>query len=80
MDGWLQIACLPDLFYADLQCMDKERRKTLITVLIESGKFTTGGLVIGYFVSRRPISQWTVLWGAIFALLCFALTVYISRE
>jgi hypothetical protein len=60
--------------------MDKERRKTLVTVLIEIGKFTTGGLVIGYFVAQRPISEETALLGAIFALLCFALAVYVSRE
>jgi len=34
--------------------MDKERRKTLVTILIEVGKFTTGGLVIGYFCGSSP--------------------------
>jgi amino acid transporter len=60
--------------------MDKERRKTLITVLIEIGKFTTGGLVIGYFVSPRPISETAAIWGAILALACFALAVLVSKE
>jgi hypothetical protein len=60
--------------------MDKERRKTLVTVLIEIGKFTTGGLVIGYFVSQRPISLPTAIWGAIFALACFTLAVLVSKE
>ncbi len=60
--------------------MDKEQRKTLVTVLIELGKFTTGGLVIGYFVSPRPISSFTAILGFVFALVCFALAVLISKE
>ena len=60
--------------------MDKERRKTLVTVLIELGKFTTGGLVIGYFVSPRPISETAAIWGAILALACFAFAVLVSKE
>jgi hypothetical protein len=58
----------------------KERRKTLVTVLIEIGKFTTGGLVIGYFVSQRPISEAAAIWGAILALACFVLAVLVSKE
>jgi hypothetical protein len=72
-----QIAESYDLYYGQ---MDKERRKTLVTVLIEIGKFTTGGLVIGYFVSQRPIGGLTAILGAIFALLCFALAVFVSKE
>jgi len=60
--------------------MDKERRKTLVTVFIEVGKFTTVGLVIGYFVSPRPISPWTAILGAVFALVCFAFAILISKE
>jgi len=60
--------------------MDKERRKTLVTVLIEIGKFTTGGLVIGYFVSPRPISLPTAFWGAVLALACFVFAVLVSKE
>jgi len=60
--------------------MDKERRKTLVTVLIEVGKFTTVGLVIGYFVAPRPISPLTAVLGAVFALVCFTLAVLISKE
>ena len=51
-----------------------------MTVLIEMGKFTTGGLVIGYFVSPRPISETAAIWGAILALACFALVVLVSKE
>lgn len=60
--------------------MDKEQRKTLVTILIEVGKFTTVGLVIGYFIAPRPISAFTAILGAIFALLCFALAVLTSKE
>ena len=60
--------------------MDKERRKTLVTILIEVGKFTTGGLVIGYFVAPRPISSLTAILGFLFALMCFAAAVLISKE
>jgi len=60
--------------------MDKERRKTLVTVLIEIRKFITGGLVIGYFVSQRPISASTAVWGAVFALASFALAVLVPKE
>jgi len=60
--------------------MDKERRKTLVTVLIEIGKFTTGGLVIGYFASQRPIGLATAVWAAVFAFACFTLAVLVSKE
>ena len=60
--------------------MDKERRKTLVTVLIEVGKFTTVGLVIGYFVSPRPVGSLTAILGAVFALVCFTLAVILSKE
>ncbi len=60
--------------------MDKERRKTLVTVLIEVGKFTTVGLVIGYFVSPRPITSLTAILGAVFAMVCFTLAVLLSKE
>jgi hypothetical protein len=60
--------------------MDKERRKTLVTVLIELGKFTTGGLVIGYFVSPKPIGLSTARWGAVFAFAGFAPAVLIAKE
>ena len=60
--------------------MDKERRKTLVTILIEVGKFTTGGLVVGYFVAPRPISAFVAIGGAAFALACFTWAVFIARE
>ena len=50
-----------------------------MTVLIEIGKFITGGLVIGYFVSPRPISLSTASWGAVFALACFTLAVLVFK-
>ena len=60
--------------------MNQERRKTLVTGGVEIGKFTAGGVVIGYFMSQRPVSEWTVLLRAISALWCFALAGEVSRE
>ncbi|MBI2986310.1 MAG: hypothetical protein HYY45_06035 [Deltaproteobacteria bacterium] len=51
-----------------------------MTVLIEVGKFTTVGLVIGYFVSPRPVDSSTAILGALFALVCFTLAVLLSKE
>jgi len=56
------------------------QRKTLITILIEVGKFTTVGMVIGYFVSPRPIAAGVAVAGALFSLVCFVIAVLISKE
>ena len=63
-----------------LELIRTHKLTLLVTVLIELGKFTTGGLVIGYFVSSRPISSFTAILGSVFALVCFALAVLISKE
>ena len=47
------------------------QRKTLVTILIEVGKFTTVGMVIGYFVAPRPIAVGVAIAGALFSLCCF---------
>ncbi len=56
------------------------QRKTLVTILIEVGKFTTVGMVIGYFVSPRPIAAGAAIAGVLFALCCFVVAVLISKE
>ena len=48
--------------------------------LIEVGKFTTVGMVIGYFVSPRPIAAGVAIAGALFSLGCFVIAVLISKE
>lgn len=60
--------------------LNPAQRKTLITILIEVGKFTTVGLVIGYFVAPRPIALGTAIGGAIFAFVCFIIAVLLSKE
>lgn len=56
------------------------QRKTLVTILVEVGKFTTVAMVIGYFVSPRPIAPGAAIAGALFALACFVIAVLISKE
>ena len=56
------------------------QRKTLVTILVEVGKFTTVAIVIGYFVSPRPIAPGAAIAGALFALACFVIAVLISKE
>lgn len=56
------------------------QRKTLVTILIEVGKFTTVGIVVGYFVSPRPVAAGVAITGALFSLACFVIAVVISTE
>ena len=60
--------------------LNSAQRKTLVTILIEVGKFTTVGMVVGYFVSPRPIATGVAIAGALFYLACFVIAVVISME
>ena len=60
--------------------MDISQKKILVTILIEVGKFTFTGIVVGYFISTRIIPSWVVIIGIFFSLLCFMIAVYLSKE
>lgn len=60
--------------------MDKERRKTLVTMLIEGGKLTTEWIRNRLFYRTTAHYAFVAIGGAPFALACFAWAVFISRE
>ncbi len=56
-----------------------EKRKTLVTILVESGKYSFTGLVIGYFALQPSFSPWVAVIGATFAIFCYTSAIYVSE-
>lgn len=48
-----------------------EKQKTLVTILIETGKYTFTGLVIGYFALQPSFSPWIAFIGGVFTVMCY---------
>lgn len=60
--------------------LDKGKRKTLVSIFSELGKYTFTAIVIGYFITDKPISARTLCGAVIFSVSCFVTAVMIAKE
>ena len=60
--------------------LDKEKRKTIVSILSELGKYTFTAIVIGYFISEKPIAALPLVGGVAFSAVCFITAVIVAKE
>ena len=60
--------------------LDREQKKTLVTIFSELGKYSFTAVVIGYFIADNEIGAWTFVGAITFSTICFVSAVALAKE
>ena len=59
--------------------LTKRQKENLSKALFDIGKLTFVTVVLGRFISEKPLNLLIIILGALFVLLCFTIAIYLDK-